>query len=149
MVWSVPALTAGGEGARLRPLTMTHTKPALPFGGNFRLIDFVLSNLVNSEIASIYLLAQYKPESLIDHVNANWRFAAEDRGLARRAHELGEDLIGSDNARPRIGRLRISAISPVDEMELTSALVIPRERDSALPARVENNSPGFPSQCAA
>lgn len=63
---------AGGQGSRLRPLTLTHAKPALPFGGNFRIVDFVLSNLVNSGIDSIYLLAQYKPESLIKHINANW-----------------------------------------------------------------------------
>ncbi len=63
---------AGGEGTRLRPLTLTHPKPALPFGGEFRIVDFVLSNLVNSCIDSIYLLAQYKPESLIKHINANW-----------------------------------------------------------------------------
>lgn len=63
---------AGGEGSRLRPLTLSHAKPSLPFGGGFRLVDFVLSNLVNSGIDSIYLLAQYKPESLIEHVRSNW-----------------------------------------------------------------------------
>ena len=67
---------AGGEGSRLRPLTLSHAKPALPFGGNFRLVDFVLSNLVNSGIDSIYLLAQYKPDSLIRHVSANWDLAS-------------------------------------------------------------------------
>jgi len=67
---------AGGEGSRLRPLTLSHAKPALPFGGNFRLVDFVLSNLVNSGINSIYLMAQYKPESLIRHVNSNWDIAS-------------------------------------------------------------------------
>lgn len=67
---------AGGEGTRLHPLTLSHAKPALPFGGNYRLVDFVLSNLVNSGIGSIYLLAQYKPDSLIRHVNANWDLAS-------------------------------------------------------------------------
>lgn len=66
---------AGGQGTRLRPLTLAHAKPALPFGGSFRLVDFVLSNLVNSGIDSIYVLAQYKPESLIKHINANWKLA--------------------------------------------------------------------------
>jgi glucose-1-phosphate adenylyltransferase len=70
---------AGGEGSRLRPLTLTHAKPALPFGGCFRLVDFVLSNLVNSGIDSVYLLAQYKPESLIKHINANWKLAFNGR----------------------------------------------------------------------
>jgi glucose-1-phosphate adenylyltransferase len=67
---------AGGEGSRLRPLTLSHAKPALPFGGNFRLVDFVLSNLVNSGIDSIYLMAQYKPDSLIRHVNSSWDIAS-------------------------------------------------------------------------
>lgn len=64
---------AGGEGSRLRPLTLNHAKPALPFGGSFRLVDFVLSNLVNSGIESIYLLAQYKPESLLNHIDEHWQ----------------------------------------------------------------------------
>ncbi|MBI3902049.1 MAG: NTP transferase domain-containing protein [Nitrosomonadales bacterium] len=66
---------AGGKGSRLRPLTASIAKPALPFGGSFRLVDFVLSNLINSGIDSIYLLAQYKPESLIKHITANWQLA--------------------------------------------------------------------------
>lgn len=67
---------AGGEGTRLRPLTTTQAKPALPFGGSFRLVDFALSNLVNSGIDSIYLLAQYKPASLIEHVASKWKMEA-------------------------------------------------------------------------
>jgi len=63
---------AGGQGSRLRPLTDKHSKPAIPFGGSYRLVDFVLSNMVNSGINSIYLLAQYKPESLIWHIHDNW-----------------------------------------------------------------------------
>lgn len=63
---------AGGEGSRLRPLTMTHATPALPFATSYRLIDFTLSNLVNSGIDTIYVLAQYKPKSLIAHIEANW-----------------------------------------------------------------------------
>lgn len=74
---------AGGEGTRLYPLTARHAKPALPFANGYRIIDFVLSNLVNSGISSIYVLAQYKPESLIDHLAAAWasRFDAKDRFL--------------------------------------------------------------------
>lgn len=70
---------AGGEGAGLRPLTMTHAKPALPVGGAYRLVDFALSNLVNSGIDSIYVLAQYKPQSLVEHVKTNWTLAGADR----------------------------------------------------------------------
>lgn len=64
---------AGGEGCRLRPLTAEHAKPALPFSGDCRLIDIVLSNLVNSEISSIYVIAQYKPASLVSHIDRAWK----------------------------------------------------------------------------
>jgi glucose-1-phosphate adenylyltransferase len=63
---------AGGEGARLHPLTASRSKPAVPFAGRYRVVDFVLSNLVNSEIHSIYLLVQYKSQSLIEHINRAW-----------------------------------------------------------------------------
>ena len=63
---------AGGEGSRLYPLTAVRSKPSVPFGGRFRIVDFVLSNLVNSGIRSIYLLVQYKSQSLIEHVNHAW-----------------------------------------------------------------------------
>jgi glucose-1-phosphate adenylyltransferase len=63
---------AGGEGSRLRPLTENHAKPALPFVNGYRIVDFVLSNLINSGITSIYVLAQYKPRSLIEHIRSAW-----------------------------------------------------------------------------
>jgi len=63
---------AGGEGRRLHPLTAERSKPAVPFGGRYRIVDFVLSNLVNSEIQSIYLLVQYKSQSLIEHIRRSW-----------------------------------------------------------------------------
>jgi glucose-1-phosphate adenylyltransferase len=63
---------AGGQGARLMPLTDTRSKPAVPFGARYRIIDFVLSNLVNSGIYTIYLLVQYKSQSLIEHVRKAW-----------------------------------------------------------------------------
>ena len=63
---------AGGEGKRLHPLTAEHAKPAVPFVNGFRIIDFVLSNLVNSKISTIYVLAQYKPHSLAKHIAALW-----------------------------------------------------------------------------
>jgi len=70
---------AGGEGTRLHPLTQQHAKPALPFAAGRRIVDFVLSNLVNSEIGRICVLAQYKPESLMEHIETAWRsrFAAQ------------------------------------------------------------------------
>jgi glucose-1-phosphate adenylyltransferase len=63
---------AGGEGSRLYPLTSIRSKPSVPFGGRYRIIDFVLSNLVNSEILSIYLLVQYKSQELIEHIRKAW-----------------------------------------------------------------------------
>ncbi len=63
---------AGGRGERLAPLTDMRTKPSVPFGGRYRIVDFVLSNLINSHIYSIYLLVQYKSQSLIEHVRQNW-----------------------------------------------------------------------------
>ncbi len=63
---------AGGEGSRLHPLTAERCKPAVPFNGKHRIVDFVLSNLVNSEIYSIYLLVQYKSQSLIEHIRQSW-----------------------------------------------------------------------------
>ena len=67
---------AGGAGARLRPLTDMRSKPAVPFGARYRIVDFVLSNLVNSRIYTIYLLVQYKSQSLIEHVRKAWQFGA-------------------------------------------------------------------------
>lgn len=63
---------AGGNGTRLHPLTADHAKPALMFAGGYRIIDFVLGNLVNSGMLPIYVLAQYKPRSLVEHVRTAW-----------------------------------------------------------------------------
>ncbi len=63
---------AGGEGSRLHPLTAERSKPSVPFGARYRIVDFVLSNLVNSGIHAIYLLVQYKSQSLIEHVRKAW-----------------------------------------------------------------------------
>ncbi|HYG54541.1 MAG TPA: sugar phosphate nucleotidyltransferase, partial [Burkholderiales bacterium] len=68
----VALVLAGGEGTRLYPLTAEHAKPALPFANGYRIVDFVLSNLVNSKISTIYVLAQYKPESLMRHITQAW-----------------------------------------------------------------------------
>ena len=65
---------AGGRGTRLFPLTKERAKPAVPFGGKYRIIDFVLSNLVNSGIHSIYVLTQFKSQSLLQHLSDGWQF---------------------------------------------------------------------------
>ncbi len=66
---------AGGEGKRLMPLTADRAKPAVPFGGSYRLVDFVLSNLVNGEIDRICVLTQYKSHSLDRHISLTWRMS--------------------------------------------------------------------------
>src|SRR5436189_3111460 len=66
---------AGGEGKRLMPLTADRAKPAVPFGGNYRLVDFVLSNLVNGGFRKIVVLTQYKSHSLDRHVSRTWRLS--------------------------------------------------------------------------
>ncbi|HLH65752.1 MAG TPA: glucose-1-phosphate adenylyltransferase [Solirubrobacteraceae bacterium] len=66
---------AGGEGRRLGPLTLDRAKPAVPFGGNYRLIDFVLSNLVNAGYRRIVVLTQYKSHSLNRHIATAWRLS--------------------------------------------------------------------------
>jgi glucose-1-phosphate adenylyltransferase len=66
---------AGGEGKRLAPLTADRAKPAVPFGGNYRLIDFALSNLVNAGMRKIVVLTQYKSHSLDRHVSTTWNLS--------------------------------------------------------------------------
>lgn len=63
---------AGGEGKRLNPLSAERCKPAVPFGARYRIVDFVLSNLINSGINSVYLLVQYKSQELIEHIRKAW-----------------------------------------------------------------------------
>lgn len=65
-------IMAGGKGSRLGPLTTHRAKPAMPFGGRYRIIDFVLSNFVNSGYRNVYVLTQYMASSLIKHLNRNW-----------------------------------------------------------------------------
>lgn len=67
---------AGGEGKRLMPLTAPRAKPAVPFGGSYRLIDFVLSNLANSGFLRVCVLTQYKSSSLDRHISLTWRMSS-------------------------------------------------------------------------
>ncbi len=69
-------ILAGGEGTRLAPLTSERAKPAVPFGGKYRIIDFVLSNFVNSGIDSIFVLTQFKSQSLMEHIINGWNIAS-------------------------------------------------------------------------
>lgn len=61
-------ILAGGEGSRLRPLTESRSKPSVPFGGSYRLIDFALNNFVNADLMRIYVLTQFKSQSLFHHL---------------------------------------------------------------------------------
>ena len=74
-------LLAGGEGERLYPLTRDRAKPAVPFGGIYRIVDITLSNCINSDLRHIYVLTQYKALSLNRHIREGWSILA---------HELGE-----------------------------------------------------------
>jgi len=100
---TVALVLAGGEGTRLYPLTAEHAKPALPFANGYRICDFVLSNLVNSGVATIYVLAQYKPESLMKHIEAAWApWLRESEGLIKvllpRSNTLGGQFKGTADA---------------------------------------------------
>jgi glucose-1-phosphate adenylyltransferase len=90
---TVAVVLAGGKGTRLDPLTRNICKPALPFGGSFRCIDFSLSNCVNSGLRRIAVATQYKPEALLAHLWARWNsVAVGDATLIRawRAEERAE-----------------------------------------------------------
>jgi glucose-1-phosphate adenylyltransferase len=77
---TLAVIMAGGRGERLRDLTEHRCKPATPFGGKFRIIDFVLSNCVNSGIRQISILTQYKAQSLIQHVQHGWSYLRGEFG---------------------------------------------------------------------
>ena len=71
---------AGGRGSRLEPLTRDRAKPAVPFGGIYRIIDFTLSNCINSDLRKILVLTQYKATSLNRHLDEGWRFLCRELG---------------------------------------------------------------------
>ena len=73
---------AGGRGVRLRQMTDVRAKPAVPFGGTLRIVDFTLSNCLNSGIRQVKVLTQYKAQSLIRHVAGAWSFLDAGRGEA-------------------------------------------------------------------
>jgi glucose-1-phosphate adenylyltransferase len=73
-------ILAGGQGSRLKHMTRWRAKPAVPFGGKFRIIDFPLSNCMNSGIRRIGVLTQYKAHSLIQHIQKGWGFLRGEFG---------------------------------------------------------------------
>ncbi|MFK7819870.1 MAG: glucose-1-phosphate adenylyltransferase [Planctomycetaceae bacterium] len=76
----VAVILAGGKGTRLEPLTRDRTKPAVPFGGAYRIIDFTLSNCLNSGLRQMLVLTQYKAASLDRHINRGWQFLCPEFG---------------------------------------------------------------------
>ncbi len=69
-------ILAGGQGSRLSPLTSKRSKPAVPFGAKFRIIDFAINNFINSGIYGTYVLTQFKAQSLTEHIQRGWRFGS-------------------------------------------------------------------------
>ncbi len=94
----VAMVLAGGAGERLRPLTYRRCKPAVPFGGNFRVIDFTLLNCVSSHVDGIYLLAQYQAATLDRHCQGRWR-----RSSSARAQHIETLRPKLDGRRPYLG----------------------------------------------
>ncbi|MGB3732217.1 glucose-1-phosphate adenylyltransferase [Microbacterium sp.] len=86
-------ILAGGEGKRLMPLTTDRAKPAVPFGGQYRLIDFAISNLINSGLRQVVVLTQYKSHSLDRHVSQHWRMSG-----------LLDSYVASVPAQQRLGK---------------------------------------------
>ena len=121
---------AGGEGKRLWPLTADRAKPAVPFGGNYRLIDFVLSNMVNAGLHQICVLTQYKSHSLDRHISQTWRLSGV----------LGQ-YITTVPAQQRLGRRwytgSADAIHPEPEPDLR------RVAPSTSPSSVRTTSTGW------
>src|SRR5437870_1161279 len=93
MMYVLGIVLAGGRGDRLYPLTAHRAKPAVPFGGRYRIVDFVLSSFVNSGILSVYVLTQFKAQSLLEHLDKGWRTT----------DFLGEHFITSVPAQMRMG----------------------------------------------
>ncbi len=82
----IAVVLAGGAGERLRPLTDPRAKPAVPFGGTYRIIDFCLSNCINSGLRRVFVLTQYKSRSLSRHLKTGWNF------LSRRLDEFIDEI---------------------------------------------------------
>jgi glucose-1-phosphate adenylyltransferase len=80
LVATMTMVLAGGQGERLQPLTRHRSKPAVPFGGKYRIIDFTLSNALNSGLTRIWVLTQYKSTSLMRHITRGWDLFSSERG---------------------------------------------------------------------
>lgn len=135
---------AGGEGTRLRPLTEDCPKPALSFAGGYRIIDFVLSNLHNSAIHAVYVLVQYRPQSLVDHIARNWAYSAGQheefvlpvfprRDTSRSAYRGTADAVGQnlhliERHKPDV--VAVFAADHIYRMDVRQMVRFHRERDA-------------------
>jgi len=137
---------AGGQGERLYPLTRDRAKPAVPFGGNYRIIDFTLSNCVNSGLRRIYVLTQYKSDSLNRHIELGWNVLSPEIGeyIAIRppqrrmstdwylgtAHAIYQNIYTLDAERP--AHVLVLSGDHVYRMDYSSVLRAHRENDADL-----------------
>jgi glucose-1-phosphate adenylyltransferase len=105
-------IMAGGAGERLQPLTKGRSKGAVPFGGKFRLIDFTLSNCVNSGLRRIYVLTQYLSESLNRHIQEGWAISIAGLGdyiyCVPAQQKLGTGDVGGETEAQSIPQGRIA-----------------------------------------
>ena len=112
-------IMAGGKGSRLVPLTSHRAKPAVPFGGRYRIIDFVLSNFLNSGYRRIYVLTQYMAASLIKHIQRNWNLGGVDGYI-----ELAPAQDGTPPGSVFLGPERTPGSTPLDTNLLDPAILM-------------------------
>ena len=96
---TMAVILAGGEGERLSILSSVRAKPAVPFGGKYRIIDFTLSNCVNSDIDDVLVLTQYNPHSLNDHIGLGRPWHPRVGPGRKRGHDLDADARAGGAAR--------------------------------------------------
>jgi len=139
-------IMAGGKGERLLPLTKDRTKPAVPFGGIYRIIDFTLSNCINSGMRKIYILTQYKSASLQRHIRLGWNFLPSELGqfiellpaqqrigdswYAGTADAIYQNLYTLEMDKP--DEVLILAGDHIYKMDYYSMIDVHREQDAAL-----------------
>ncbi len=146
----VAFVLAGGEGTRLRPLTRERAKPALGFACGYRLIDFVLSNLVNSGVDPIYVLAQYKPDSVLEHIAAAWGprvkvllpRSGNGQGYTGTATAVQQNMDAAERARPDL--VAVFAADHVYRMDVRQMAAFHRARR----AQVSVAAVAVPIECA-
>ena len=130
---------AGGEGKRLMPLTLDRAKPAVPFGGQYRLVDFVLSNLANAGFLRIVVLTQYKSHSLDLHISRTWRDV--DACSATTCPRCRPRCAGGRNGLPvRPMPCSRTSISSATRAPITSACSAPTTSTGWIPARCSNST---------